>query len=78
MGGGFELALACDLLIASDDGVFALPEARLGLMAGAGGAFRLTRHLPREAALGHLPTGCRGSARLHREARTGMAGKLND
>lgn len=57
LGGGFELALACDLIIASEDAVFALPEARLGLIAGAGGVFRLTRQLPFRVALGYLITG---------------------
>ncbi|MFC5156770.1 enoyl-CoA-hydratase DpgD [Streptomyces amakusaensis] len=57
MGGGFELALACDIVIASEDATFALPEARLGLMAGAGGVFRLTRQLPWKTAMGHLLTG---------------------
>jgi crotonobetainyl-CoA hydratase/dehydration protein DpgD len=56
-GGGFELAMACDLVIASADATFALPEARLGLIAGAGGVFRLTRQAPYRAALGHLMTG---------------------
>ncbi|MFE7097139.1 enoyl-CoA-hydratase DpgD [Streptomyces erythrochromogenes] len=57
LGGGFELALACDIVIASEDATFALPEARLGLMAGAGGVFRLTRQLPWKTAMGHLLTG---------------------
>ncbi|MEV0730590.1 enoyl-CoA-hydratase DpgD [Polymorphospora sp. NPDC050346] len=57
MGGGFELALACDIVIASTDATFALPEARLGLMAGAGGVFRLSKQLPWRAAMGHLLTG---------------------
>ncbi|RKT19025.1 (3,5-dihydroxycyclohex-3-enyl)acetyl-CoA dehydratase subunit D [Streptomyces sp. 1114.5] len=59
LGGGFELALACDLVIASDRAVFALPEAGLGLMPGAGGVFRLVRQLPLKAAMGHLLTGRR-------------------
>ncbi|MFI1416143.1 enoyl-CoA-hydratase DpgD [Streptomyces sp. NPDC020707] len=57
LGGGFELALACDLVIASHDARFALPEARLGLVPGAGGAFRLARQLPLKTAMGHLLTG---------------------
>jgi dehydration protein DpgD len=59
LGGGFELALACDLIIAADDAVFGLPEVRLGLVPGAGGAFRLTRQLPQKVAMGYLLTGRR-------------------
>ncbi|MFF7635316.1 enoyl-CoA-hydratase DpgD [Kitasatospora sp. NPDC008050] len=56
-GGGFELALACDVIVAADTATFALPEAKLGLIAGAGGVFRLTRQAPYRVALGHLITG---------------------
>jgi crotonobetainyl-CoA hydratase/dehydration protein DpgD len=56
-GGGFELALACDVIVASDTATFALPEAKLGLIAGAGGVFRLSRQAPYRTALGHLITG---------------------
>lgn len=62
LGGGFELALACDVIVAADDAEFALPEARLGLVAGAGGVFRLARQLPLKTAMGHLLTGRRLSA----------------
>ncbi len=57
LGGGFELALACDVIVAAEHATFALPEARLGLMAGAGGVFRLTRQIPLKIAMGHLLTG---------------------
>jgi dehydration protein DpgD len=73
LGGGFELAMACDLVVASEDAVFALPEARLGLIAGAGGVFRLSRQLPWRTALGHLLTGRRLGA-----ARAFELGLVND
>lgn len=59
LGGGFELALACDLIVAAESAVFALPEARLGLIPGAGGVFRLVRQLPVKTAMGYLLTGRR-------------------
>jgi crotonobetainyl-CoA hydratase/dehydration protein DpgD len=62
LGGGFELVLACDIAIASSDAVFALPEVQLGLIAGAGGVFRLPRQLPLKIAMGHLLTGRRMDA----------------
>ncbi|GLW34678.1 enoyl-CoA-hydratase DpgD [Actinoplanes regularis] len=62
LGGGLELALACDLAIASDRSVFGLPEARLGLVPGAGGVFRLIRQLPQKVAMGYLLTGRRFDA----------------
>ena len=62
MGGGFELALACDLIVASEDAVFALPEAKLGLIQGAGGIFRLTRQMPMKVAMELLLTGKRITA----------------
>ncbi|MEU9739072.1 enoyl-CoA-hydratase DpgD [Micromonospora chersina] len=62
LGGGFELVLACDLVVASDRAVFALPEPRLGLVPGAGGAFRLSRQAPLKAAMGYLLTGRRMDA----------------
>lgn len=56
-GGGFELALACDLVIASERAKFSLPEARIGLAALAGGIHRLSREIPRKHAMGMLLTG---------------------
>ena len=63
MGGGFEIALACDLIIASEKAVFALPEPRVGLAALAGGMHRLPRMIPLKHAMGMLLTGRRVSAR---------------
>lgn len=57
LGGGFELALACDLVIASETSRFALPEVRRGLVARGGGMFRLPRTLPRAIAMELLLTG---------------------
>ncbi|MFG1842811.1 enoyl-CoA-hydratase DpgD [Micromonospora sp. NPDC049175] len=62
LGGGFELALACDIVVAAEHAEFGLPEARLGLVPGAGGVFRLARQAPFRVALGHLLTGRRMSA----------------
>jgi dehydration protein DpgD len=56
-GGGFELALACDIIIADEAASFALTEAKLGLVAGAGGVFRLSRQIPTKIAMAHLMTG---------------------
>lgn len=50
MGGGFELALAADLIVASEAAAFALPEVKLGMMADSGGVLRLPRRLPRAIA----------------------------
>jgi len=62
MGGGFEIALACDLIIASEDATFALPEPRVGLAALAGGVHRLPRQIGLKQAMGMLLTGRRVSA----------------
>lgn len=59
MGGGFEVALACDLIIAAENAIFALPEPRVGLMAGAGGVHRLPRIIGQKRALGMILTGRR-------------------
>ncbi|MFP6837647.1 MAG: enoyl-CoA hydratase-related protein [Pseudomonadales bacterium] len=57
MGGGFEIALACDLIIASDKARFALPEPKVGLAALAGGLNRLPRQIGSKRALGMILTG---------------------
>jgi enoyl-CoA hydratase/carnithine racemase len=63
MGGGFEIALACDLIIASETAVFALPEPKVCLAALAGGMQRLPQQIPLKHAMGMLLTGRRVSAR---------------
>ncbi|MBV9835456.1 MAG: enoyl-CoA hydratase/isomerase family protein [Alphaproteobacteria bacterium] len=62
MGGGFEIALACDIIIASENARFALPEPRVGLAAGAGGMQRLSRQIPLKKAMGMMLTGRHVSA----------------
>jgi enoyl-CoA hydratase/carnithine racemase len=62
MGGGFEIALACDLIVAAENAVFALPEPRVGLAALAGGMHRLPRQIGLKNAMGMLLTGRRVSA----------------
>lgn len=62
MGGGFEIALACDLIVAAEGAVFALPEPRVGLAALAGGLHRLPRAIGLKRAMGMILTGRRVSA----------------
>ncbi|MDX1260948.1 enoyl-CoA hydratase/isomerase family protein [Exiguobacterium sp. K1] len=59
LGGGFELALACDLIYATPETQFAFPEVGLGVMPGAGGTQRLTKRIGRTRALEWLWTGDR-------------------
>ena len=62
MGGGFEIALACDLIVAAQNAIFALPEPRVGLAALGGGLHRLPRMIPRKLAMGMILTGRRVTA----------------
>ncbi len=62
MGGGFEIALACDLIIASEKATFALPEPKVGLAALGGGLNRLPRQIGVKRALGMILTGRHVSA----------------
>src|SRR5262249_5377562 len=66
MGGGFETALACDIIITAENAVFALPEPRVGLVAGSG-VHRLPRMVPQKQALGMILTGRRVSAQEGKE-----------
>ncbi|HEY9546756.1 MAG TPA: enoyl-CoA hydratase-related protein [Solimonas sp.] len=62
MGGGFEIALACDVIVAADSAVFALPEPKVGLAALEGGLLRLTQQIPMKQAMGMILTGRRVGA----------------
>ena len=62
MGGGFEIALACDIILASDNALFALPEPKVGLAALAGGLHRLPRMIGTKRAAGMILTARRVSA----------------
>ena len=57
LGGGLELALACDIIVAADHAELGLPEPRRGLIAGAMGVHRLPRQIPYHLAMGYLLTG---------------------
>jgi enoyl-CoA hydratase/carnithine racemase len=57
LGGGFEIALACDVIVAAEHARFGLPEPKVGLMAAAGGVQRLPRHVPIKIAMGLMLTG---------------------
>lgn len=57
LGGGFELALSCDMIVASEKAVFGLPEPKVGLIAIGGGIHRLVRQVGLKQAMGPLLTG---------------------
>ena len=57
LAGGFEIVLACDLVVASEEARFGLPEVRRGLVAGAGGLLRLARRIPYHLAMEIVLTG---------------------
>jgi enoyl-CoA hydratase len=68
LAGGFELVLSCDLVVASEAAKFGLPEVKRGLVAGAGGLFRLPRRVPYHLAMEVAMTGDHFSAERLREA----------
>ena len=57
LAGGTEIVLACDIVLATPQATFGLPEVRRGLVAGAGGVFRLPRLVPRNIAIEMIATG---------------------
>jgi enoyl-CoA hydratase len=76
LGGGFELALACDLIVAARDAFFGQPEVSRGLVATEGGMVRLPRRLPHAIAMEILLTGDRLAA--PDAARWGLVNRLTE
>lgn len=76
VGGGFELALACDLVVAARESEFFLPEVNLGFVPDAGGIVRLPARLPRAIAMEMLLTGRRMGAQ--EAARWGLVNRVAD
>ena len=74
LAGGFEIVLSCDLIVASEEAVFGLPEVSRGLVAGAGGLFRLPRRIPYHLAMEIALTGARVPAK--RLAEAGLINRL--
>lgn len=74
LGGGFELALACDIVVAAEDALFGLPEVRRGLIAAGGGVLRLPRRLPYHVAMELLLTG--EPVDGHHAGRWGLANRV--
>src|SRR5689334_3488639 len=74
LGGGLEIALACDVIIAAETARLGLPEPRVGLMAAAGGVHRLPRHVPLKIAMGMILTGRQLSAA--EAARIGLVNEV--
>jgi enoyl-CoA hydratase len=72
LAGGFEIVLSCDLVVASEAATFGLPEVTRGLVAGAGGLFRLPRRIPYHLAMEIALTGARVPA-----SRLDAAGLIN-
>ena len=74
LAGGFELVLSCDMIVASTEAQFGLPEVKRGLYAGGGGVIRLPRALPRSIALELIATGDPMSAA--RASELGLVNRL--
>ena len=76
LAGGFELVLACDLVVAAETATFGLPEAKRGLLAAAGGPIRLARRVPLATALEIVMTGDPITAQ--RALELGLVNRLTD
>ncbi len=73
LAGGFELALACDLVVAAENAKFGIPEVKRGLIAAAGGLLRRPRRIPQNLAMEYALTGDFFSAAT-RSGRPGLPG----
>ena len=76
VAGGFEIVLACDLVVAASDARFGLPEVRRGLVAGGGGLMRLARRAPFHLAMEWALTGEFVAAR--RAAEVGLVNRVTE
>lgn len=74
VAGGFEVALACDLVVAAESAVFGLPEIRRGMVAFTGGVQRLAQMLPRQAAMEIIMTG--GTITAARARELGLVNRV--
>jgi enoyl-CoA hydratase/carnithine racemase len=74
LGGGFEIALACDLIVAAEDAWFGLPEVKRGLVAAAGGVLRLPRRIPHTVAMELALTG--EPVNAHRALELGLINRV--
>ena len=74
MAGGCELALSCDMIVASSEAKFGLPEVKRGLVAGAGGLLRLPQRIPYHVAMEIALTGDHYAA--SRLAELGLVNRL--
>ncbi len=74
LAGGLEIALACDIILAAEHATFGLPEAARGIVASAGGAFRLPRAMPRGLALEMALTGA--SIDADRALQSGLINRI--
>ncbi|MEV0247249.1 crotonase/enoyl-CoA hydratase family protein [Nocardia sp. NPDC050712] len=76
LAGGFEIALACDLIVAADTASFGLPEVKRGLVAAGGGLLRLPKRIPYQVALETALTG--NPLDAHRAYALGLVNRLAD